>query len=208
MGRVNQDGEMTEVGQGTSQKGCGQWDLFGGLNSAVPYSIDAHSCFRLAHSGERKGRVSVVSNEGKKGCRKLSDITCVSWGQGALLLVTAQSLGSGWLVPRAGQSPVVPWAVSPGAEGGWPWQSSVPKAGSASGSLEELCSTDLPCPSLALSPGTKVYAAMGNHDFHPKNQFPGKEHRIYKQTAELWRPWLSDASLPLFRAGLAPVAHV
>ncbi|XP_016159210.1 PREDICTED: acid sphingomyelinase-like phosphodiesterase 3b [Ficedula albicollis] len=42
---------------------------------------------------------------------------------------------------------------------------------------------------------------MGNHDFHPKNQFPGKEHRIYNQTAELWRPWLSDASLPLFRAG-------
>ncbi|NXP42357.1 ASM3B phosphodiesterase, partial [Leiothrix lutea] len=26
-------------------------------------------------------------------------------------------------------------------------------------------------------------------------------HRIYNQTAELWRPWLSDASLPLFRAG-------
>ncbi|KAF2984855.1 hypothetical protein EK904_003100 [Melospiza melodia maxima] len=50
-------------------------------------------------------------------------------------------------------------------------------------------------------PGTKVYAAMGNHDFHPKNQFPGKEHRIYNQTAELWRPWLSDASLPLFRTG-------
>ncbi|KFP71160.1 Acid sphingomyelinase-like phosphodiesterase 3b, partial [Acanthisitta chloris] len=50
-------------------------------------------------------------------------------------------------------------------------------------------------------PGTKVYAAMGNHDFHPKNQFPGKEHRIYTQTAELWRPWLNDASVPLFRAG-------
>ncbi|NXG13591.1 ASM3B phosphodiesterase, partial [Grallaria varia] len=50
-------------------------------------------------------------------------------------------------------------------------------------------------------PGTKVYAAMGNHDFHPKNQLPGKEHRIYNQTAELWQPWLSDASLPLFRAG-------
>ncbi|NWI57627.1 ASM3B phosphodiesterase, partial [Calyptomena viridis] len=50
-------------------------------------------------------------------------------------------------------------------------------------------------------PGTKVYAAMGNHDFHPKNQFPGKEHRIYNQTAELWQPWLTDASLPSFRAG-------
>ncbi|NXD84945.1 ASM3B phosphodiesterase, partial [Halcyon senegalensis] len=50
-------------------------------------------------------------------------------------------------------------------------------------------------------PDTKVYAAMGNHDFHPKNQFPGKEHRIYNQTAELWRPWLTDASAALFRAG-------
>ncbi|XP_032936484.1 acid sphingomyelinase-like phosphodiesterase 3b isoform X2 [Catharus ustulatus] len=42
---------------------------------------------------------------------------------------------------------------------------------------------------------------MGNHDFHPKSQLPGKGHRIYNRTAELWRPWLSDASLPLFRAG-------
>lgn len=102
----------------------------------------------------------------------------------------------------------------------WPWgqrvtglgkalgSAALPKARSASGSLEELCSTDLPCASFALSPDTKVYAAMGNHDFHPKNQFPGKEHRIYNQTAELWRPWLSDASLLLFRAGLAPLAHV
>lgn len=69
-------------------------------------------------------------------------------------------------------------------------------------------SSDLPCASLALSPVTKVYAAMGNHDFHPKSQLPGKEHRIYNRTAELWRPWLSDASLPLFRAGLAPLDHV
>lgn len=44
---------------------------------------------------------------------------------------------------------------------------------------------------------------MGNHDFHPKNQFPGKENRIYSQTAELWRSWLNEASIPLFRAGMA-----
>ncbi|KAM6371216.1 acid sphingomyelinase-like phosphodiesterase 3b isoform 2-T2 [Pluvialis apricaria] len=50
-------------------------------------------------------------------------------------------------------------------------------------------------------PDTKVYAAMGNHDFHPKNQLPGKEHRIYNRIAELWHPWLNDASVPLFRAG-------
>ncbi|KFQ21922.1 Acid sphingomyelinase-like phosphodiesterase 3b, partial [Merops nubicus] len=50
-------------------------------------------------------------------------------------------------------------------------------------------------------PDTRVYAAMGNHDFHPKSQLPGREHRIYTRTAELWRPWLSAASAALFRAG-------
>ncbi|NWU64651.1 ASM3B phosphodiesterase, partial [Pterocles burchelli] len=50
-------------------------------------------------------------------------------------------------------------------------------------------------------PDTKVYAAMGNHDFHPKSQLPGKAHRMYNETAELWRPWLDDASIALFRAG-------
>ncbi|KAK2490388.1 hypothetical protein MC885_011020 [Smutsia gigantea] len=30
-------------------------------------------------------------------------------------------------------------------------------------------------------PETKVYAAMGNHDFHPKNQFPAGSNNIYKQ---------------------------
>ncbi|OXB61865.1 hypothetical protein ASZ78_004571 [Callipepla squamata] len=50
-------------------------------------------------------------------------------------------------------------------------------------------------------PDTKVYAAMGNHDFHPKNQFPGKANSIYNKTAELWRSWLNEASVPLFRAG-------
>lgn len=61
------------------------------------------------------------------------------------------------------------------------------------------------CASFSLSLDTKVYAAMGNHDFHPKNQFPGKGHRIYNQTAEMWRPWLNEASIPLFRAGRAPL---
>ncbi|NXT23684.1 ASM3B phosphodiesterase, partial [Syrrhaptes paradoxus] len=50
-------------------------------------------------------------------------------------------------------------------------------------------------------PDTKVYAAMGNHDFHPKSQLPGRAHRMYNATAELWRPWLDDSSIPLFRAG-------
>nr|XP_028598576.1 acid sphingomyelinase-like phosphodiesterase 3b isoform X2 [Podarcis muralis] len=50
-------------------------------------------------------------------------------------------------------------------------------------------------------PETQVYPAMGNHDFHPKNQFPAKENRIYDVTADLWHSWLSNSSLQTFRAG-------
>ncbi|XP_025046375.1 acid sphingomyelinase-like phosphodiesterase 3b isoform X2 [Pelodiscus sinensis] len=50
-------------------------------------------------------------------------------------------------------------------------------------------------------PDTAVYPAIGNHDFHPKNQLPPTPHRIYNATAELWRSWLSNASIPTFRAG-------
>uniref|UniRef100_H9GPH0 Acid sphingomyelinase-like phosphodiesterase n=1 Tax=Anolis carolinensis TaxID=28377 RepID=H9GPH0_ANOCA len=50
-------------------------------------------------------------------------------------------------------------------------------------------------------PGTQVYPAMGNHDFHPKNQFPAGENRIYRATAELWQPWLNNHSVQTFRAG-------
>ncbi|KAM6172734.1 acid sphingomyelinase-like phosphodiesterase 3b [Erethizon dorsatum] len=50
-------------------------------------------------------------------------------------------------------------------------------------------------------PDTKVYAAMGNHDFHPKSQFPANTNNIYHQVAELWRPWLSNESVALFKEG-------
>ncbi|XP_006883701.1 PREDICTED: acid sphingomyelinase-like phosphodiesterase 3b [Elephantulus edwardii] len=50
-------------------------------------------------------------------------------------------------------------------------------------------------------PDTKVYAALGNHDFHPKNQFPAGSNTIYNQVAELWRPWLSNESIALFKEG-------
>lgn len=50
-------------------------------------------------------------------------------------------------------------------------------------------------------PDTKVYAAMGNHDFHPKNQFPAGGHSIYSRVAEMWEPWLSNESVALFREG-------
>ncbi|XP_004705382.1 acid sphingomyelinase-like phosphodiesterase 3b [Echinops telfairi] len=50
-------------------------------------------------------------------------------------------------------------------------------------------------------PDTKVYAALGNHDFHPKNQLPAGSNSIYNQVAELWRPWLSNDSVALFKQG-------
>uniref|UniRef100_A0A452S901 Sphingomyelin phosphodiesterase acid like 3B n=1 Tax=Ursus americanus TaxID=9643 RepID=A0A452S901_URSAM len=50
-------------------------------------------------------------------------------------------------------------------------------------------------------PDTKVYAALGNHDFHPKNQLPAGSNNIYNQVAELWRPWLSNDSIALFKEG-------
>ncbi|XP_074161732.1 acid sphingomyelinase-like phosphodiesterase 3b [Sminthopsis crassicaudata] len=50
-------------------------------------------------------------------------------------------------------------------------------------------------------PDTKVYAALGNHDFHPKNQFPPGSHSIYNQVAELWRPWLNNESISQFKEG-------
>ncbi|XP_031234800.1 acid sphingomyelinase-like phosphodiesterase 3b [Mastomys coucha] len=53
----------------------------------------------------------------------------------------------------------------------------------------------------AVFPDTKVYAALGNHDFHPKNQFPAQSNNIYNQVAELWRSWLSNESYALFKRG-------
>ncbi|XP_042636210.1 acid sphingomyelinase-like phosphodiesterase 3b [Orycteropus afer afer] len=50
-------------------------------------------------------------------------------------------------------------------------------------------------------PDTKVYAALGNHDFHPKSQLPAGSNRIYDRIAELWSPWLSNESIALFKEG-------
>ncbi|XP_007892997.2 acid sphingomyelinase-like phosphodiesterase 3b isoform X1 [Callorhinchus milii] len=50
-------------------------------------------------------------------------------------------------------------------------------------------------------PDTKVYSALGNHDFHPKNQFPGFHHSIYNKTAELWASWLNKSSVATFTRG-------
>ncbi|CAL1610330.1 unnamed protein product [Knipowitschia caucasica] len=52
-----------------------------------------------------------------------------------------------------------------------------------------------------LFPDTKVYSALGNHDFHPKNQLPASFHNIYNVTTELWKPWLQLESQETFRHG-------
>lgn len=56
-------------------------------------------------------------------------------------------------------------------------------------------------------PDTKVYAALGNHDFHPKNQLPAGSNNIYNQVAEIWRPWLSNESIALFKEGTNTICY-
>uniref|UniRef100_A0A8C5LSR6 Acid sphingomyelinase-like phosphodiesterase n=1 Tax=Leptobrachium leishanense TaxID=445787 RepID=A0A8C5LSR6_9ANUR len=50
-------------------------------------------------------------------------------------------------------------------------------------------------------PTTKVYAALGNHDFHPKNQQPINNNTIYNNISEFWSPWLNKESIPRFQNG-------
>ncbi|KAM8977410.1 acid sphingomyelinase-like phosphodiesterase 3b [Pelodytes ibericus] len=50
-------------------------------------------------------------------------------------------------------------------------------------------------------PTTKVYPALGNHDFHPKNQLPSQNNSIYVKISEFWSPWLNNLSIPSFQKG-------
>ncbi|XP_077577109.1 acid sphingomyelinase-like phosphodiesterase 3b [Stigmatopora nigra] len=50
-------------------------------------------------------------------------------------------------------------------------------------------------------PSTKVYSALGNHDYHPKNQLPGHENQIYNKTAKMWEKWLEPNSVETFNKG-------
>ncbi|CAF91029.1 unnamed protein product, partial [Tetraodon nigroviridis] len=43
-------------------------------------------------------------------------------------------------------------------------------------------------------PYTKVYSALGNHDYHPKNQLPAEPNYIYDQVAKMWQGWLNSDS--------------
>ncbi|XP_037640761.1 acid sphingomyelinase-like phosphodiesterase 3b [Sebastes umbrosus] len=50
-------------------------------------------------------------------------------------------------------------------------------------------------------PNTKVYSALGNHDYHPKSQLPGGPNNIYTRTAEMWQDWLDPESQGTFQKG-------
>ncbi|XP_057689460.1 acid sphingomyelinase-like phosphodiesterase 3b [Corythoichthys intestinalis] len=50
-------------------------------------------------------------------------------------------------------------------------------------------------------PNTKVYSALGNHDYHPKSQLPGHSSDMYNKTAKLWQRWLKQKSMETFQKG-------
>ncbi|KAM8846628.1 acid sphingomyelinase-like phosphodiesterase 3b [Synchiropus picturatus] len=50
-------------------------------------------------------------------------------------------------------------------------------------------------------PKTKVYSALGNHDYHPKNQLPSTGSRLYYQMVEMWKHWLEPESVETFKKG-------
>ncbi|KAL6488731.1 hypothetical protein MHYP_G00024720 [Metynnis hypsauchen] len=52
-----------------------------------------------------------------------------------------------------------------------------------------------------LFPNTKVYSALGNHDYHPKSQLPPQQNNIYEQIQKLWEDWLDPASRDTFKRG-------
>lgn len=50
-------------------------------------------------------------------------------------------------------------------------------------------------------PNSFVFPALGNHDWHPKNQQPVGRHWLLSAIADLWRPWLDDAARSVFEDG-------
>ncbi|XP_013405141.1 acid sphingomyelinase-like phosphodiesterase 3b [Lingula anatina] len=43
-------------------------------------------------------------------------------------------------------------------------------------------------------PNTVVYAAFGNHDYSPPDQFPPHENNIYYAAANMWQRWYRDST--------------
>ncbi|CAH1253575.1 SMPDL3B [Branchiostoma lanceolatum] len=58
-------------------------------------------------------------------------------------------------------------------------------------------------------PTKRVYAALGNHDYHPKNQLPPSGSDIYDAVAEFWRDWMDDdtANNVFKQGGYYTVSH-
>ncbi|CAJ1062700.1 acid sphingomyelinase-like phosphodiesterase 3b [Xyrichtys novacula] len=50
-------------------------------------------------------------------------------------------------------------------------------------------------------PNTKVYSALGNHDYHPKSQLPAAPNFMYDQIAGMWEDWLDPESQQTFKKG-------
>uniref|UniRef100_H2YX51 Sphingomyelinase phosphodiesterase n=1 Tax=Ciona savignyi TaxID=51511 RepID=H2YX51_CIOSA len=47
-------------------------------------------------------------------------------------------------------------------------------------------------------PQTKVFSALGNHDYQPKNNMPPGPSEILTEIAQIWRPWMTEDAFQLF----------
>lgn len=50
-------------------------------------------------------------------------------------------------------------------------------------------------------PKTKVYPALGNHDYHPKHLMPPTPNDIYTAVGKLWSRWLPLDAVNTFERG-------
>ena len=52
-------------------------------------------------------------------------------------------------------------------------------------------------------PGIDVYPALGNHDYHPKNQMPVGSSKLLTEIADVWtgEGWLDTAEKVVFEDG-------
>ena len=52
-------------------------------------------------------------------------------------------------------------------------------------------------------PTTKIYPALGNHDYHPKHLMPPKPNDIYTAVGDLWSRWLPQDAVNTFKKGVS-----
>ena len=53
----------------------------------------------------------------------------------------------------------------------------------------------------AVFPSTKIYPALGNHDYHPKHLMPPEPNDIYTAVGDLWSRWLPQDAVKTFKKG-------